>query len=117
MSVDQDRLPSRPLRNWFLAWHIHTGDPPEVIARGFDLPVPLVFDLLADQAPLMLAEGEAIEICRSVRVAPADLWDVRWLRLPELHLETEPLWADVSPVTAAAVGPACRSPSMRVRHS
>jgi len=74
MSVDEDRLPSRPLRNWFLAWHIHTGDPPEVIARGFGLEEEIVTELISGEAPLMMSKNTAVEVCRQVRIDPADFW-------------------------------------------
>ena len=69
-----DRLPSRPLRNWFLAWHITTGDPIETIAKGFDLPVELVAELVEGTGPLMLATEEALRICRAARLDPSELW-------------------------------------------
>ena len=74
MNPDQERLPSGPLRNWLLAWHIHTGDPADVIARGFDLDPILVADLLSGEVPLMIARGEALAICIRLRLAPDSLW-------------------------------------------
>lgn len=74
MNPDEDRLSSKPLRNWLLAWHIHTGDPLQVIATGFDLPVELVADLLGPRPPLMLQRGEALAICARLRIAPASAW-------------------------------------------
>lgn len=74
MRPTPDRLPSRPLRNWFLAWHIHTGDSAEVIAKGFDLDAEVVVDFLRGEAPLMINAGEMIEMCRQIRVAPRALW-------------------------------------------
>lgn len=69
-----DRLPSRPLRNWFLAWHIHTGDPADVIAKGFDLDPVLVADFLRGEVALMLGTGDCLHVCRRIRVAPSRLW-------------------------------------------
>ncbi len=69
-----ERLPSRPLRNWFLAWHIHTGDPADVIAKGFDLDPVLVGDLLAGEVPLMISAAEAIEVCRRISSDPVCFW-------------------------------------------
>ncbi len=74
MSQTPERLPSRPLRNWFLAWHIHTGDSPEVIAKGFDLDVELVADLVSGDTPLMVDTQVAIHACRAIRVAPSAFW-------------------------------------------
>jgi hypothetical protein len=68
------RLPTRPLRDWFLAWHIHTGDSPEVIAKGFDLEAVLVAEMLGGRPPLMIDRSAAIQICRSIRLAPSTLW-------------------------------------------
>ena len=67
MTVAPERLPSRPLRNWLLAWHIHTGDPGDVIAKGFDLDPILVADLLSGGRPLMIERGEALAICIRLR--------------------------------------------------
>jgi len=69
-----ERLPSRPLRNWFLAWHIHTGDPVDVIAKGFDLDPVLVDDLLSGEVSLMLRREEAVHICRRIRTSPESFW-------------------------------------------
>jgi len=74
MNPTPDRLPSRPLRNWFLAWHIHTGDAAEVIAKGFDLDVEVVADLLSGDVPLMLDALAAVDTCRRIRVVPEALW-------------------------------------------
>ena len=71
-----DRLPSRPLRNWLLAWHITTGDPAEVIARGFDLPVDLVAELLDGAIPLLIDSDQALNICRAARLDPLEMWPV-----------------------------------------
>lgn len=90
-----ERLPSRPLRNWFLAWHIHTGDPPEVIAKGFDLDVQLVADLVSGDAPLMLDSQVAIEACRMIRVAPEALWPSGQVVDCERSTEFDPPWSDV----------------------
>ncbi len=68
------RLPSRPLRNWLLAWRIWTGDPPETIARGFDLDETLVAELLGPRPPLMLSTEAAFEQCSNLRINPANLW-------------------------------------------
>ena len=72
-----ERLPSRPLRNWFLAWHIHTGDPADVIAKGFDLDPAVVADFLAGEVPLMLtgqALTEALRLVGRLRIDAARLW-------------------------------------------
>ncbi len=74
-----DRLPTRPLRNWLLAWHIHTGDLAATIASGFDLEIGLVQELLGKRARLMLEVEGALRICRALRVDPAELWDARGL--------------------------------------
>ncbi len=74
MNSAPGRLPSRPLRNWLLAWHIHTGDPGDVIAKGFDLDPILVADLLSGEAPLMIERGDASAICIRLRLAPEALW-------------------------------------------
>ncbi len=77
MNPDEDRRPSKPLRNWLLAWHIHTGDPLQVIATGFDLPVELVADLLGPRPPLMLGRVIAERVCAKIRVSPAVFWSRR----------------------------------------
>lgn len=72
-----ERLPSRPLRNWFLAWHIHTGDPADVIAKGFDLDPVLVTDFLTGEVSLMLtgeALTEALRVVRRLRIDAGRLW-------------------------------------------
>ena len=95
MRPTPDRLPSRPLRNWFLAWHIHTGDPADVIARGFDLDTALVTDLLGGEAPLMLDTEVAIEACRMIRVAPEALWSSGQVVDCERSTAFDPPWSDV----------------------
>ena len=74
MSELPERLPSRPLRNWILAWHIHTGDPAEVIAKGFDLDPVLVADLLSGEVSLMLSAALALETCAKVGADQSELW-------------------------------------------
>lgn len=74
MNTIPDQLPARPLRNWFLAWHLHTGDPPKVIAKGFDLDGELVAELLGDEAPLMLRFDEAMDVCHRLRIDPRTRW-------------------------------------------
>lgn len=72
-----ERLPSRPLRNWLLAWHIHTGDPAEVIAKGFDLDPAVVTDFLTGEVSLMLtgdALTEALRVVRRLRIDAGRLW-------------------------------------------
>ena len=69
-----ERLPSRPLRNWFLAWHIHTGDPADVIAQGFDLDPVLVRDLLSGEVPLLMPATEAHAVASRCQLDPADIW-------------------------------------------
>lgn len=68
------RLPSRPLRNWLLAWRIWTGDPPEMIARGFDLDARLVEELLGPRPPLVLERSLAVHMCAKLRLEPGELW-------------------------------------------
>lgn len=87
-----ERLPSRPLRNWFLAWHIHTGDPAEVIAKGFDLDPVLVAEMLGGGAPPMIRTDEALLICRRLRLNSVMVWNrrlpVSWVsEEPELELQ------------------------------
>ena len=69
-----ERLPTRPLRNWLLAWRIWTGDPPETIARGFDLDEELVVELLGPRPPLMMKSDDAIGVCQSLRLDPSSMW-------------------------------------------
>lgn len=93
MSTTPDRLPTRPLRNWLLAWHIHTGDSPEMIAKGFDLPIELVADLLSGRAPLMMNVKEGLNVCQYLRVAPSLLWPKN---LPcQDQLEVDCPWAEI----------------------
>jgi len=77
MNPDQDRLPSKPLRNWLLAWHIHTGDPPEVIAKGFDLDPFLVADILSGDLSMMMNAVKAVTIARKLRLDPETIWPER----------------------------------------
>lgn len=95
MNPIPDRLPSRPLRNWFLAWHVHSGDPAEVIANGFGLDVGIVAGLLSGDAPLMLDTEVAIEACRMIRVAPEALWPSGRVVDCERSSESDPIWSDV----------------------
>lgn len=70
-----DRLPTRPLRRWLLAWRIWTGDPTETIAQGFDLAPRIVAELLGPRPPLMLMADEALAISAKLRLDPSELWD------------------------------------------
>lgn len=74
MNPDQDRLPSKPVRNWLLAWHIHTGDPPELIAKGFDLDPLLVEDLLGPALPRWISVVDARAVLFACRLDSRDLW-------------------------------------------
>lgn len=103
MNPIPDRLPSRPLRNWFLAWHLHTGDPVEVIAKGFDLDLEVVTDLLSGDAPLMLDTEVAMEACRMIRVAPEALWPPGHVAPCARTSEFDPPWSDVPTPMAAVV--------------
>ena len=76
MTTEQpDRLPTRPLRRWLLAWRICTGDPPETIAKGFDLAPRIVAELLGPRPPLMLMADEALAISAKLRLDPSEIWD------------------------------------------
>ncbi len=74
MNSIPDRLPSRPLHNWFLAWHIHTGDSPELIAKGFGLDQLLVEDLLSPAAPRQVSDEDAQAVLSACRLDSRDLW-------------------------------------------
>lgn len=69
-----DRLPTRPLRRWLLAWRIYTGDPPKTIAQGFDICPRIVAELLGPRPPLMLMADEALAIGAKLRLDPSQLW-------------------------------------------
>lgn len=85
-----DRLPTRPLRRWLLAWRIYTGDPPETIAQGFDLDPGLLADLLGPRPPLMLMTDEALAISAKLRLDPSELWD----GVRDTHRKTDSVDAD-----------------------
>jgi len=104
MSIDADRLPSWPLRNWFLAWHIHTGDPPEVIAKGFDVDEEIVVDLLSGEASLMMETSAALAICCNLRVDPQELWPRVDPRDGASFLEVDPPWSDIPGLLVEALG-------------
>ena len=88
-----ERLPSRPLRNWFLAWHIHTGDPADVIAKGFDLDPVLVADLLSGEVPLMLPAHEARVVAIRLRICPENFWGARYGNDASVD-RFDPVWSD-----------------------
>lgn len=90
-----ERLPSRPLRNWFLAWHIHTGDPAEVIARGFDVDAALVNDLIGPDAPSMIDVSDATIVCAAARIAPQTLWTESKLLDTGLKWTVDPTWREL----------------------
>ena len=69
-----ERLPTRPLRNWLLAWRIWTGDPPATIARGFGLDEDVVAELLSPRPPLMMETAGAVDVCRKLRLDPRSMW-------------------------------------------
>ena len=95
MNPIPDRLPSRPLRNWFLAWHVHTGDPPDVMAKGFDLPAELVGELLAKRPPLMLESAVALDVCTRIRADASTLFGCGLVPRVGTPSETDPLWEDL----------------------
>jgi hypothetical protein len=71
-----DAVPSRPIREWLTAWMIITGDPPETIAKGFDLDPAFVADILGAEPPRMLEATVARELCIKLRLDPIELWRV-----------------------------------------
>lgn len=83
-----EMVPTRPLRNWLLAWQLWTGDPPSVIANGLGLDAVLVSELLADGHPRMLSVDVADAVADVLGV-PADRafgrggCDALWSELPE----------------------------------
>lgn len=91
------RLPSRPLRHWFLAWHIHTGDPAKVIAKGFDLDLEIVADFLSGDAPLMVSAKVGLDICHRIRVEPSELWREAGRAPAGRSVPADAPWADLSP--------------------
>lgn len=94
-SINDARLPARPLRNWLLAWQAHTGDPVDVVARGFGLDVAWVTELLGPEPPLLLHRSEALAASAALRIGPGDLWPGE-KDTADAALETDPLWADVT---------------------
>lgn len=91
-----DAVPSRPIREWLTAWMINTGDPPETIAKGFDLDAAFVAELLGAEPPRMLDVAVARELCIKLRLDPAELWRPESVRLlDELTWRTESAWVDV----------------------
>ncbi len=84
-----ERLPTRPLRNWLLAWRIWTGDPPETIARGFDLDEGLVAELVSPRPPLMLETDGAIDMCRWLRLDPNETWEMNRVGLSPTGIKHE----------------------------
>jgi hypothetical protein len=94
-------VPARPLWQWLIAWTISTQDPPELIARGFDLDEALVVDLLGPEPPRMVDAAVARDVCRNLRIDPPELWrsDIARLVGP-CNWPAEALWADVDPHVA-----------------
>lgn len=83
-----DTVPTRPLRNWLLAWQIWTGDTPATIACGFGLDPELVVELLADGHPRMLSLDEATGIAGALGASVGALFgrggcDGLWSEVPE----------------------------------
>ncbi len=71
-----DAVPSRPIREWLTGWMITTGDPPETIAKGFDLDAAIVAELLGAEPPRVLEATVARELCIKLRLDPIELWRV-----------------------------------------
>ena len=69
-----DLVPARPLRQWLVAWQLHTGDPAHLIARGFDLDPGLVADLLGPEPPRMLQRSAAERAMRGLGGTIDELW-------------------------------------------
>ncbi len=67
-----------PLRARLIDWRIGTGDPPAVIATGFDLPVRVVEGLLDPLDDGQLSIDDAALICRRLRVDPRTIWGTRF---------------------------------------
>lgn len=113
--MNPDRLPSKPLRNWLLAWHIHTGDPPVVIARGFDLPSQLVVELLGGRPPLMIDMVVAERLCCNLRVAPGVFWPFLERGATSGRCHVEPPWSDIASSLACVFGAELSPDSDEVR--
>ena len=67
-----------PIRWWLEGWAAATGDPPEVIARGFGLGSDFVTALFAGRVR-GLSRSDAADVCRSLDVDTEALWRSRWL--------------------------------------
>lgn len=65
---DSDMVPTRPLRNWLIAWQVWTGDQPTTIATGFGLDAGLVVELLAEGHPRMLRADAAMAVADALSV-------------------------------------------------
>lgn len=66
-----------PIRMFLYRWMIETGDPIEVVAKGFDLEVGLIRGLLG-RSPRAFTRREASAIARKLRLVPEDSqnsWD------------------------------------------
>ncbi len=81
-------LLAAPLRFLLIDWWAKTGDPPERIAVGFDLPLELVTGLLSGYAGHISLVDAAL-VCRQLRVDPTWLWPETPTALiaAEIHLE------------------------------
>lgn len=66
-------LLAAPLRFLLIDWWAKTGDPPERIAVGFDLPLELVTGILSGRYDHISLVDAAL-VCRQLRVDSTWLW-------------------------------------------
>jgi hypothetical protein len=73
-SAPLDSLVStEPLRLFFCGWIAATGDRVDVAARGFDLSLELLEDILGGQIRRIRID-DALAVCDAIRVEPDELW-------------------------------------------
>ncbi len=62
-----------PIRMFLYRWMIETGDPVEVVAKGFALGRDQVVDLLSGELRY-LTYSEAARLCGRLQLEPGEVW-------------------------------------------
>ena len=62
-----------PIRMFLYRWMIETGDPVEVVAKGFALDRDQVVDLLSGELRY-LTYSDAVGLCGQLQLEPGEVW-------------------------------------------
>ena len=72
LPLTEPMVSADPIRMFLYRWMIETGDPVEVIAKGFDLDVGWVADLIGGQIA-GVGSVDFVELCSKLSLRQQDL--------------------------------------------